>query len=91
MADYRAGRLKTVEGSIEYYSMFRGRRPGNADYSGNERFLTISIDGQLLFTDGRTASTLDLQWRDDFGPRQTDVVIPIPFAARIPPAGATIY
>jgi len=91
LADFRAGRLTVLRDSVDYYCGLRGRRPGGADYSGNERYLTISTDGQLLFTDGNVVRRLDLQWREGLGPRQTDVIIPIPFVVQLPPPDAWVF
>ena len=90
IADFRAGALTALKESVDYYCGFRGRSPSGGDYSG-ERNLTISMDGQLIFTDGRVASSLDLQWREGLGPRQTDLVIPVPFQLLSPPRGATVF
>ena len=91
IADFRAGVLTPLQGSVDYYCGFRTRRPGGGDYSGNERYLTISTDGQLLFTDGMMVGSLDLEWGENFGPRQTDVVIPVPFQLLAPPPGSLVF
>ncbi len=91
LADFRAGTLTPVKDFVEYYCEFLGRHPGGGDYSGNERYLTVSTDGQLIFTNGRVVGSLDLLWRKRLGPRQTDVVISIPYQLRLPPVGATVF
>lgn len=88
--EFNAGRLTFLTEFVDYYCRFNTRNPGGGDYSGNERYLTISTDGQLLYTDGMTVGRLDLQWREQLGPRQTDVVIPIPYHLSSLPSGALV-
>jgi hypothetical protein len=57
---------------------------------GRRRYLTISTDGQLLYTDGMTVGRLDLQRWEQLGPRQTDMVVPIPFHLSSLPSGALV-
>ena len=47
VADFRAGALTPVKDVVDYYCRFLVRHPGGADYSGNERYITISTDGEL--------------------------------------------
>jgi hypothetical protein len=91
LQDYEAGRLTPLKGSVEYYTSYDGRPFNGGDYSGNERFLTVSTDGGVLFTDGRVVRFLSLVWRQGFGPRQTDLVIQIPLELKFPPPDAKIF
>jgi hypothetical protein len=91
IADFRAGRLAPLEKSVEYYRSLKGRWPSGYDYTGSERYLTVSMDGQLLYTDGTVVYSLSLEWRNGLGPRQSDIVMPVPIPLNAVPAGARVF
>ncbi len=70
--------------SVTYFRSFNGSKSaGRAaikrhgkDSAGH--FLILSIDGQLIFTDGETVNEVNCEWNDKLGPHETDVVIKFP-------------
>lgn len=54
------------------------------------RYFIVSLDGQILVTDGRRSESLDTLWRPGYGPEESDLVLPRPIEFRPAPPDARI-
>lgn len=58
--------------------------------SKQEKFLIVSIDGQLFYTDGRSLFDVHCRWNGEFGPTNSDVVLRLPVEWKQVPKMAAI-
>jgi len=77
LRDFRDGHLTGFSDYLDYFREFDGKssEPTNSD-SG--RYLLISMDGRLVFSDGKAIDVISLEWGSQTTDAQTDVVVPLP-------------
>jgi hypothetical protein len=90
IADFHAGALTPVGTHLDYYREFFGRGPEDKDLLG-AHYLIVSMDGQLFLTDGGSVDSLSLGWENGKGPKDTDLVVPLPIEWRPLPTGAKVF
>ncbi|PYX12387.1 MAG: hypothetical protein DMG85_02615 [Acidobacteria bacterium] len=90
VADFHAGALIPVGAHLDYYREFFGKGPENKELLG-AHFLVVSMDGQLFLSDGEVVDTLSLQWENGKGPKDTDLVVPLPIEWILLPKEAKVF
>jgi len=81
--------------SITYFRDFNGStgRSGRREIERQANlvgFLIVSIDGQLFYTDGQSLHDVHCEWKGDFGPDNTDVVLKLPITWKTLPKLALV-
>lgn len=78
--------------SVTYFRDFNGTSGRNeVECKSREgRFLILSMDGQLFYTDGQSLHDVRCEWRGDFGPKNTDVVLKLPIVWKKLPKAARV-
>ena len=90
----REGKLTSIPagGYLEYFREFNasGRRDVEKQESELEgaKNIYVSMDGKLLFTDGREVSQLSCSW--DLDTVSTDVIMPVPMTWKSVPEKAVV-
>jgi len=64
--------------------------PWNKELLG-AHFLVVSMDGQLFLSDGEVVDTLSFQWENGKGPKDTDLVVPLPIEWILLPKEAKVF
>ena len=90
VTNFQAGALTPVGKYFDYYRAFFGKAP-NPEQLIHGKYLIISLDGELLFTNGKNTDVLTLEWIDGRGPKDTDLVFPTESKPKPLPAGAKIF
>ena len=75
---------------MDYYREFFGKGPVDKDFR-DAHYLVVSMDGQLLLSDGKIVDALSLGWENRKGPKDTDLVVPIPIEWTPLPCGARVF
>jgi hypothetical protein len=81
--------------SVTYFRDFNGStgRSGRREIERQSNlgsFLIVSIDGQLFYTDGQSLHYIQCEWKGDFGPDNTDVVLKLPITWKKLPKTALV-
>ena len=81
--------------SVTYFRDFNGStgRSGRREVerkSNLGNFLIVSMDGQLFYTDGQSLHHIQCEWKGDFGPDNTDVVLKLPITWKTLPKLALV-
>ena len=74
MADFQTGALTPVGRHFDYYRAFFGAAP-KPNQLGQGKYLIISMDGEIVLTNGRDIDVLTLEWTNGLGPKETDIVL----------------
>ncbi len=76
--------------SVEYFREFNASGRKDVDEKEGKYFI-LSMDGQLLVTDGKAVENVNLcRSRDKISPENTDLVIPLPIPWKMIPRAALI-
>ena len=78
-ADFKAARLTAIPAGKSTIIYTEFNNSGRADVDRCKgKYLLVSMDGQVVATDGKTVETASCAWTDGIGAAETDVVLPFP-------------
>jgi hypothetical protein len=82
--------VASARGSVEYYREFNASGRADVDAQASERYVYVSLAGQSLLTDGERCENLTLDWGNEGGIADSDLLLQAPIAWGTVPADGVV-